>query len=192
MRDGVTACDARPHPKPEWYAWAEAQGLRRATAGMNQHGDMLVANLTPACEYWPAPGEEASHRCLFCGYGAVSERSECLGQTRGDPAVRAATLDEFGRVLPRSRGDTRHLYLVGGSMRDRDAEGRRYLQLTQAAVEAEPSYRGAIGCGSQALPVAWSRRIRDAGAGYACFNLEVWEAELWQRICPGKARFVGR
>jgi hypothetical protein len=190
--DMQSLCSVRPHPKPAWYAWAEQNGLRRATTGMNQHGDMLVANLTPACEYWQAPGEQRNYRCLFCGYGAVSERSECLGQKRGEAAVPEATLAEFRRVLPESRAETRHLYLVGGSLRDRDAEGQRYLQLTQAAVAAEPSYRGRIGCGSQALPKAWSERVRAAGARYACFNLEVWDADLWTRICPGKARFIGR
>jgi hypothetical protein len=159
---------------------------------MNQHGDMLVANLTPACDYWAAPGEAGDFRCLFCGYGAVSERSASLGQQRGAAAVSAATLAEFQEVLPHSREETRHLYLVGGSMRDREAEGRRYLALTQAAVAAEPAYRGRIGCGSQALPRDWSRAVRDAGAAYACFNLEVWDADLWSRLCPGKARFIGR
>ena len=188
---GRPVCEVRPHPKPGWYAWAQQRGLRRAVAGMEQHGDMLVANLAPACEYWTAPGEDANYRCLFCGYGAVSERSRCLGQERG-AGVPAETVAEFKQALGPSRPETRHLYLVGGSMRDRDAEGQRYLDLARSAVDAEPSYRGSIGCGSQALPRAWLERIRDAGAGYGCFNLEVWDPDLWRKVCPGKDRFIGR
>lgn len=189
---GRPICPVRPHAKPAWYVWAERQGLRRAITGMQQHGDMLVANLTPACDYWTAPGETTNHRCLFCGYGAVSERSACLGQQRGSAAVPPETLAEFSLALVQARSETRHLYLVGGSLRDRDAEGQRYLQVAQTAVAADSSYRMIIGCGSQALPKTWSQRIRHAGAGYACHNLEVWDAALWSRVCPGKARFIGR
>jgi hypothetical protein len=181
----------RPDPKPAWHAWAEQHGFRRATTGMNQHGDMLVANLTPACDYWSASPDEPNDRCLFCGYGAVSERSQHLNQRRGVASVAPETLDEFRNVLPLSRGESKHLYLVGGSMRNRDAEGERYEQIARAAVAAEPGYRGAIGCGSQALSKSWCRKIREAGAGYACFNLEVWDPELWRKICPGKAKYVG-
>lgn len=192
MEESESVCSALPAPKPAWYVWAEREGLRRARAGLEQHGDMLVANLTPACDYWAAPGEATGHRCLFCGYGAVSVRSETLEQKRATASPAPATLAEFKRALPQSRAETRHLYLVGGSVRDLEAEGARYLQVTEAAVEAEPSYRGAIGCGSQALPKAWSKRIHAAGAAYACFNLEVWDEALWAKICPGKAKFIGR
>jgi len=182
----------RPHPKPEWYIWAEKEGLRRAMVSFDPHGDMLVVNLTPACDYWQAPGETTSFRCLFCGYGAVSARSECLGQQRGVTSPDHETLREFERVLPLARKHLRHLYLVGGSMRDRDAEGERYVQITSAAVRADASFRGIIGCGSQALPKQWMKRIHEAGAGYCCFNLEIWDPVLWEKLCPGKAAFIGR
>ncbi|MGQ9661333.1 MAG: hypothetical protein ACUVWX_03230 [Kiritimatiellia bacterium] len=204
-----TICPIRFVPLPAWYMWAERESLTRATAGMSQHGDMLVVNMSPACEYWPAAGDAqvevnqwrshgsffengTDYACHFCGYGAMSQRARHLGQRRGVPDIPAETLGEFRRAVHRSRTETRHLFLVGGSMRDRDAEGERYLQLTRAAIQAEPSYRGLIGCGSQALSKAWSQTIRNAGAGYACYNLEVWDEELWTRTCPGKARFVGR
>jgi hypothetical protein len=83
------------------------------------------------------------------------------------------------------------VYLVGGSLRDADSEGSRYLAATRAAF-AGSAGRVPIGCGSQALPGQWLRRIREAGASYACFNLEIWDAALWPAICPGKAKFIGR
>ncbi|MCX7591113.1 MAG: hypothetical protein N2255_05735 [Kiritimatiellae bacterium] len=202
-------CNAHPSPLPGWFIWAEREGLTRATTAMSQHGDMLVANLAPACEYWSvrdagesdsrsAPGLNGSfiedrmhYACRFCGYGAVSERSRHLGQKRGVIPVASEALSEFRRAISHSRKDTKHVFLVGGSLRDRNHEGQRYLELVRACVQAEPAYRGFIGCGSQALTREWSRQIRTAGAGYACYNLEVWDKELWTKICPGKARFVG-
>ena len=35
-------------------------------------------------------------------------------------------------------------------------------------------------------------RMKDAGVRGACFNLEVWDPQQFQRICPGKSKFVGR
>lgn len=178
-------------PKPAWRSWAEQNGLARAATAMDAHGDMLVANLTPACEYWPVEGD-AGCRCRFCGYGAISRRSQALGQKRGVHSADPQTLDEFRRILAKARPETSHLYLVGGSMLDREAEGARYLEITGAAVEADPAYRGIIACGSQALPRLWLQRIHEAGAGYVCFNLEVWDAAQWEKLCPGKARHIGR
>jgi hypothetical protein len=44
----------------------------------------------------------------------------------------------------------------------------------------------------QALPVEDVRRIRDAGIRIYHPNYEVWDPELFRKLCPGKARYVGR
>ncbi len=181
----------RLHPKPVWYLEAEQRGHRRALSGLSPHGDMLVANLTPACDYWPSRSDEPSYRCLFCGYGAVSERSRNLAQERGVPTVASETLQEFRDALPTSRVETKPLYMVGGFLCHRDAEGERYFPIANAAIAAEPGYWGCIGCGSQALPRDWCRRLHEAGVGYACVNLEVWGDKRWSTLCQGKARFIG-
>ncbi len=190
--DTQNVSPTRPQPEPAWYAWARKNQHERARLGVSQHGDMLIPNLTPACEYWPREGEEDTCRCLFCGYGAVSERSRGLGQERGVASPSVDAMREFAAILPHAAKEVKHIYLVGGSMRNRDLEAERYLQLTRAAVKAAPDTRGRIGCGSQALDRAWLQQIKDAGAGYVCFNLEVWDPDMWQILCPGKARFIGR
>jgi len=182
---------ARPHPRNQWFDRASQMGLRRAMAGLEQHGDMLVANLSPACEYWQKPGESENFRCRFCGYGAVSERSKTLGQVMGDASFAPEVLSEFKQILPYTESETRHLYLVGGSLRNRDHEGSRYLTAIKTAV-AEAGFKGVIGCGSQALGKDWIQRIHDAGASYGCFNLEVWDPDVWRKVCPGKAKFITR
>ena len=190
--DDAEVSELRVAPRPRWHRRIEEQEKQEMLYALSQHGGMLVANLTPACEYWQADVDGGPAKCRFCGYGAVSHRSRGLRQERGMARPPADVLQAFEQTVAEARPEADHLFLVGGSMLDRDCEGERYLALTEAAVRGEPAWRGAIGCGSQALPAAWTQRIRDAGAGYACFNLEVWDPARWQVLCPGKAAWITR
>ena len=48
------------------------------------------------------------------------------------------------------------------------------------------------GCGSGAIPKDAMIELKTSGVRGACFNLEVWDAKAFARICPGKSKFVGR
>src|SRR5512146_3138224 len=45
---------------------------------------------------------------------------------------------------------------------------------------------------TQAWPVASVQRLKAAGAKIYHPNYEVWDPQLFEKICPGKARYVGR
>jgi hypothetical protein len=182
--------------RPVWHGQAAADGTPLDACGLNQHGDMMVLNLTPACEYWTTPREGSgktggSHRCAFCGYGLPDDRSRALGQERGRPEIPPAVLQRAAEAV--SKGKTsgaRHLYLTGGSMTEPDLEAERYLNVVGGLREASRGVYLAVG--SQALPPNRLPEFKKAGADGVCFNLEIWDRDVWQRVCPGKARFFGR
>jgi hypothetical protein len=69
-------------------------------------------------------------------------------------------------------------------------EAERYLVILRAIREAS---KGAyLAVGSQALPPERLTEFKQAGADGVCFNLEVWDRNVWGRVCPGKAEFIGR
>ncbi len=46
--------------------------------------------------------------------------------------------------------------------------------------------------GSGAIEHRHMLELKDAGVRGACFNLEVWYPKQFERVCPGKARTIGR
>jgi len=85
----------------------------------------------------------------------------------------------------------RHVYLVGGSLTDSAAEAERFMQLAQF-VRGNLPRRIAMSLGSGALPDEWIAEFhRQDLVDFACFNLEVWSEPLFEKICPGKNRYVG-
>ena len=137
LDEGQTVVGFTFADRPVWHGQAAADGTPLDACGLNQHGDMMVLNLTPACEYWSTPREESgmtgdspagSHRCAFCGYGLPDQRSRALGQERGRPEVPPAVLQRAAEAVSRGKASgARHLYLTGGSMTDPDLEAKRYL-----------------------------------------------------------------
>jgi hypothetical protein len=192
-RDGRGPIPIAFDPLPAWMAEATSDGFPMARAGVSLHGDMLVVNVAPGCEYFLHKHDGESMRCKFCGYGAPDERTAHLGQVVGQVAIPDLTLQRMGEVLARAVADReiRHIYLVGGSLPDWRAEGERFLQLARA-VQAHNRHRIPVSCGSGALPGDIQAQMHAEGlVENVCFNLEIWSPELFARVCPGKQAFVG-
>ena len=119
------------------------------------------------------------------------ERSRALGQAKGRPEIPQTVLQRAAEAVQIGKASgARHLYLTGGSMTEPELEAERYLQVVRAVREAADGVYLAVG--SQALPPHRLPAFREAGADGVCFNLEIWDREVWKRVCPGKARFFGR
>jgi hypothetical protein len=181
-------------PAQRWMAGLTRDGIPRAHAGVTQHGDMIIVNVAPGCEYFVAPKADGiSMRCTFCTYGAPDERTKHLGQVMGRTAIPAPTSLRLQEVLDAVLEQTEiaTIYLVGGSLTDPREEGDRFVELARS-VQAVNRGRVPVTCGSGALPeeslrALWDDRLVDA----ICFNLEVWSEPLFARVCPGKNRYVG-
>ena len=180
-------------------AWADsltADGTPMRATGLSQHGDMLVLNVAPGCEYFVVPKEGGGTRnlhCKFCLYGLPDKkRLEPLGQSLYVLDVPRPTLERVTEACGHRDTHARHLYLVGGSMLDMEAEGARYVQIARHLAEAGLADRYYIACGSGAITRTHMEQLRDAGVRGASFNLEVWDPAQFERVCPGKASIVGR
>jgi hypothetical protein len=158
------------------------------------HGDMLVINVAPGCEYFLAGAHNGTGmRCTFCTYGAPDARVKVLGQIMGRTDLPDATYARMQRVLAAAleEGEVSTIYLVGGSLTDPLEEGRRFVEFARR-VQRVNEHRVPVTCGSGAVPpevleMLYAERLVDS----VCFNLEVWSERLFARICPGKQRYVG-
>jgi len=180
-------------PKRDWMSQQTSDGMPMVQAGVSTHGDMLIINVAPGCEYFLKKNDGDSMRCTFCAYGAPDERTKHLGQVAGTVAIPEAVLLRMQEVMTAVMAEVeiRHIYLVGGSLTDPAEEGRRFLQLARAVKDNNPS-AVPVCLGSGALPMDildefHSEQLVDA----VCFNLEVWSEKLFSKVCPGKNAYVG-
>ena len=185
--------DIRFEPMHGWLQDKTSDGFPVAQAGVSTHGDMMVINVAPGCEYFLNKDDGKSMRCIFCSYGAPDHRTAHLGQVSGQVEIPQLTLDHMAEAMAAVMSETeiRHIYLVGGSLTDPEQEGQRFLQLARAVQNNNPQ-KIPVTLGSGALPDDTLKRFHEEGLVDAvCFNLEVWSKELFARVCPGKNNYVG-
>lgn len=180
-------------PLRPWHTQKTADGLPYAQAGVSTHGDMLVINVAPGCEYFLHKHDGQSMRCTFCAYGAPDERTKHLGQVVGRVDIPPPTLERTREAMDAviEQAGVRHIYLVGGSLTDWRQEGERFLQLARFVTQA--NRRGIpVTLGSGALPDDQIAQFHaERLVQHVCFNLEMWSQPLFAKICPGKERYVG-
>jgi hypothetical protein len=192
-RDGLESVDVEFEPLPKWMQGQTSDGFPMAQTGLSLHGDMGVINIAPGCEYFLHKKDGVSMRCTFCAYGAPDKRTQDLGQVTGTNSLPSLTYRRVQETLrvALAESDLHHLYLVGGSMTDWREEGKRFIEIARAIREVNPG-RVPVTCGSGALPddvlgVLHGEDLVDA----VCFNLEIGTKALFEKVCPGKNRFVG-
>ncbi len=181
-------------PRLPWVDALTADGTSMRSTGLSQHGDMLVLNVAPGCEYFVVPEGEKTRNlsCSFCLYGLPDKRMDALGQKLYEVGLPAATVKRVVEACGHPETAATQLYLVGGSMLDMRKEGARYLQIAEALQSQGLHERYYVAAGSGALHRDDMLRLKDAGVRGACFNMEVWDAAQFARVCPGKDKVVGR
>ena len=180
-------------PMHEWMRAETTDGFPMAQVGVSTHGDMMVINVAPGCEYFLGKVDGKAMRCTFCSYGAPDKRTAHLGQEVGRVSIPDVTLQRMCDAIAAVVAETeiRHIYLVGGSLTDPRQEGERFLQLAQVVNDNKPN-NVPVTLGSGALPDDILQRFYDEDLAQAvCFNLEVWSEDLFSQVCPGKNHYVG-
>lgn len=181
-------------PQPAWMKQQTTDGLPMAQAGVSLHGDMAVINIAPGCDYFLEKSENnSSLRCAFCAYGAPNERVSHYGQSAGVPGLPSLTYRRMQETLRLAleQDEIRHIYLVAGSLTDWRQEGQRFIEIARAVQQVNDN-RIPVSCGSGALPLDLMQQLyADSLVDSVCFNLEIWSEPLFEKVCPGKSRFVG-
>jgi len=181
-------------PLPDWMKQETKDGTPMAKAGVSLHGDMAVINIAPGCDYFLEKSESGSSmRCSFCAYGAPNARVSQYGQSAGLPGLPASTYERMLETLELAlqQSEIRHIYLVAGSLTDWHEEGKRFMEIARA-VQQVNQHKIPVTCGSGALPLDIMQKMHDEGlVDSVCFNLEIWSEALFEKVCPGKNKFVG-
>ncbi|MCA9543380.1 MAG: hypothetical protein KC613_03290 [Myxococcales bacterium] len=181
-------------PRLAWVDALTGDGTPMRHTGLSQHGEMLVLNIAPGCEYFVVPEGEKTRNlsCSFCLYGLPDKRLDSLGQRLYEAGLPPATVKRVVEACAHPDTRATQLYLVGGSMLDMAKEGERYVQIARALKDVGLTDRYYVAAGSGALERKHMEELKDLGVRGACFNMEVWDAAQFARVCPGKDQIVGR
>lgn len=176
-------------PRPPYYGRELADGTPiTEVAPSIEWGYLLYLTVFRMCQYF---GKE--EECQFCDINRNFKQQRALGR----PYHAVKPIDRLMEALEHvvESGARAEAYtLTGGSVTTRlegEDEAGFYVRYAEA-IEARFPGRWIGKMVVQALPQEATRRIRDAGIRIYHPNYEVWDPKLFDVICPGKARYVGR
>jgi len=176
-------------PVPEYYRRALASGQPvHEVAPTIEWGYLIYLTVYRKCQYFGFQEE-----CRFCDINENYRQQVKAGR----PYRTVKPLDEVLEALAIiAETSTRaHAYtLTGGSITKTlqgQSEADFYAAYARAIEERFPG-RWISKVVAQALPEDEQRKFKDAGVSIYHPNYEVWDARLFDLLCPGKASYVGR
>lgn len=153
---------------------------------LNIYGmDCLNLFILADCEFW-----NVGRPCVFCSLKPT--------QVFHNEVVKFKAIDKIDEALQLafSSGDIiKWMIITGGSRLNRQEEIDRYCNV--------------LNCIGKHIPISWNHKIQGnaallpsmdisdliklhkTGICHPSFNLEVWDKELFDQYCPGKAKYIG-
>lgn len=167
-------------PRPALYDFMTSAGTP-ADALADARAQKLILTAYRRCEFW-----REGRQCRFCA----------LFTRRGvDPEVPCAEIAEVVRAALTEPGRYSQLYVSGGSdMGGEPAFSREQDRYGRVLAAMGETFSGRFACQLMAPAYdadALARIVGQTGVTSYSPNLEVWGAEQFGRLCPGKQAHVG-
>ena len=163
-------------PRPGWYERTTSSGKPMTRIGTLQ-GTYLGIYQAKVCEYWT---EKPKANCRFCSVGLN------LGvDDAGDKSV-----DEVMEVVRAAREESGIAYV---DFNTGHYEGDTYLDILEPFLRRVKEETGLL-VGVQTPPHHDLRRydaLREMGVNRASFCFEIFDEEIFRKVCPGKDREYG-
>jgi len=174
---------------PEYYRRSLSGGKSIADISPTiEWGYLLYLTVFRLCQYFGR-----SEECQFCDINANYRQQKNTGR----PYTGVKSVEEILEALEiinEVDSESRAYTVTGGSITDRlqgRSEAEFYARYPEAIEKRFPG-RWISKLVVQALEADDIRRFREAGVRIYHPNYEVWDAELFEHFCPGKARYIGR
>jgi hypothetical protein len=176
-------------PIPEYYQHSLSSGLKISQiAPAIEWGYLVYLTVYRLCQYW---GKE--EECRFC------DLNENFRQQRdhGREYTAVKTIDDVveAMTLINAHDTVSRAYTVtGGSITSTlqgMGEAEWYARYAEA-IESRFAGRWIPKAVVQAFPKNEVQLLKEAGYRIYHPNYEIWDEKLFDWICPGKARYVGR
>ncbi len=187
--EGEEICGVEFQKVPEYYKRALASGKPITDiAPTIEWGYLLYLTVFRICQYFGKKEE-----CQFCDINENYRQQKKSGR----PYTAVKSVDEVLEaleIIASTDSDSGAYTVTGGSITS-TLEGKSEIDFYAqypAAIERRFPGRWIGKVVVQALPRDQVQRFKDAGVQIYHPNYEVWDRRLFEIICAGKNRFVGR
>ncbi len=182
-------CGVQLQKTPEYYKRSLANGKPITDiAPTIEWGYLLYLTVYRICQYFGKKEE-----CQFCDINENYRQQKRSG--RSYTAVKSVDeILEALRIIDETDSESKAYTVTGGSITstlDGKTEAEFYARYPEAIERSFPG-RWIGKMVVQALPRADVQRFKDAGIRIYHPNYEVWDRRLFEILCAGKNRYVGR
>lgn len=183
-------CDVALLERPVYYEKTLANGKPVSDiAPTIEWGYLIYITAFRLCQYWGSKEE-----CQFCD---INENYRQQKKERSYTAVKAVedVLEALTLINEKDPNRMSRAYTVtGGSITSNlngQTEADFYAQYARAIEDKFPG-RWIGKAVVQALPSDGVKKLKAAGYQVYHPNYEVWDKNLFQKLCPGKEKYIGR
>ncbi len=187
--DGHDVACVELQPSPAYYAHTLSNGKPITDiAPTIEWGYLLYLAVFRLCQYFGAQEE-----CRFCDINENYRQQKESGRPYTSVKSVAEVIEAL-EIIATGDSDSKAYTVTGGSVTstlDGVSEADFYLRYPEAIERRFPG-RWISKIVVQALPKDEVQRLRDAGVQIYHPNYEVWDKDLFETLCAGKARYIGR
>ena len=181
-KDGKEVSEFLFLPRPNFWQYTTSNGIQAKHLAQIYGLNCLNFNIFSGCEF-----QYCGKGCNFCSVTSTVDKENPIVVKK-----EAADLAEICQLATKY-DDIDCIIITGGSYLDGDKEFQAHIKTIEAIKEHLP-WNGRIKGNVSMMPPKNSSRLIDlylSGVDNPSFNIEVWPREAFQKICPGKDRFVG-
>ncbi len=188
---GELICDILLPTFPPYYAVPLSNGKPVTDiAPTIEWGYLIYLTAFRLCQYFGAEEE-----CQFCDINHNYRQQKNIGRPYTGIKTPEEILEALTIIQDKDVDRTSHAYTVtGGSVTSKlngMTESEFYAKYARAIEKRFPG-RWIGKAVVQALPEDEVKLLKEAGYTIYHPNYEVWDQKLFEVICPGKARYIGR
>ncbi len=186
QKKGKVVQRVKPFPRPSFYGKTTRSGVPMEKIAVVT-GDFLAVAIDNRCWFWGHYREDKlvnykEKQCQYCGIGLSMKRDELYRKSKND------ILEVLEAAL--GGGDVRHLGINAGTF---PPPGRGHEEY--AEIVSEVKSRFDIWVRLSICPPEDEKYVDllfEAGADQIGYDIEVYDPELYAKICPGKWAEVDR
>ena len=187
--EGAEVCEVSFPSAPNYYGSVLSSGKPIADIAPSiEWGYLLYLTVFRLCQYFGRQEE-----CQFCDINENYRQQKKSGRIYSGVKSVEEILEAL-EIVHSSDSHSKAYTITGGSVTS-ELQGRDevefYAQYPEAIENRFPG-RWISKLGVQALPKDSVRRFKEAGVQIYHPNYEVWDPRLFEILCPGKARYIGR
>jgi hypothetical protein len=184
-------CAVELPENPAYYTQALTSGKPVTDiAPTLEWGYLIYLTTFRLCQYWGK-----SEECQFCDINENYRQQRAEGRSYTGVKSPDEVCEALGLIAAADPDHITQAYTVTGGSITTQLQGMnegtfyaRYAEAIEAAFPGRWMGKAVV----QALPMDESKLLKDAGYQIYHPNYEIWDARLFEQICPGKTRYVGR